>query len=123
MRRALINLIDNAVAAVGGVGTIEIVAKPGSGPGSLRVEVADRGPGIAAGDREKVFTPYFSTKPRGTGLGLAIVQRIVVEHLGSIRAEDNPGGGARFIIEIPGAGGSGGAPIEVPLQTGGRDDA
>jgi two-component system nitrogen regulation sensor histidine kinase NtrY len=102
MRRALINLIDNAVAAVGGNGTIEIAARPYSGPGSLRIEVADRGPGIEAQYRDKVFTPYFSTKPRGTGLGLAIVQRIVVEHRGSIRVEDNEGGGARFIIEIPG---------------------
>jgi signal transduction histidine kinase len=64
--------------------------------------VADRGPGIEAAYREKVFTPYFSTKSRGTGLGLAIVQRIVAEHHGTTRFEDNAGGGARFIIEIPG---------------------
>ena len=102
MRRALINLADNAVAAVEGRGAIEIVARPYAGPGSLRVEVADQGPGIEAAYREKVFTPYFSTKPRGTGLGLAIVQRIVAEHQGTIRLEDNAGGGARFIIEIPG---------------------
>jgi len=123
MRRALINLIDNAVAAVGGAGTVEVVARPWAGPGSLRVEVADSGPGIAASDRDKVFTPYFSTKPRGTGLGLAIVQRVVVEHHGSIHAGENAGGGARFIIEIPGVAGSDGASLEVPLQTGGRDDA
>ena len=102
MRRALINLADNAVSAVEGRGAIEIVARPYAGPGSLRVEVADRGPGIQAAFRDKVFTPYFSTKPRGTGLGLAIVQRIVAEHQGTIRLEDNAGGGARFIIEIPG---------------------
>jgi two-component system nitrogen regulation sensor histidine kinase NtrY len=115
MRRALINLIDNAVAAVSGRGTIEIAARPDSGPGSLRIEVADRGPGIEAQYRDKVFTPYFSTKPRGTGLGLAIVQRIVVEHRGSIRVEDNEGGGARFIIEIPGD--------DAPRGAGGRDDS
>jgi two-component system nitrogen regulation sensor histidine kinase NtrY len=123
MRRALINLIDNAVAAVHGVGTIEIVARRWSEPGSLRVDVADRGPGIEAAQREKVFTPYFSTKPRGTGLGLAIVQRVVVEHRGSIRVEDNVGGGARFIIEIPGDGEPGEAPAEGPQGTGGRDDS
>jgi two-component system nitrogen regulation sensor histidine kinase NtrY len=123
MRRALINLIDNAVAAVGGAGTIEIVARPWSGSGSLRVEVADRGPGIEAAQREKVFTPYFSTKPRGTGLGLAIVQRIVIEHRGAIRVEDNAGGGARFIIELPGDGVSDESPAHAPRGNGGRDDS
>jgi len=102
IRRALINLIDNAVTAMQGKGAIEIVAHPFSGPGSLRIEIGDRGPGVATTAREKLFTPYFSTKPRGTGLGLAIVQRVVVEHRGTIRVTDNPGGGARFIIEIPG---------------------
>ena len=123
LRRALINLIDNAVAAVRGVGTIEIVARPWSGPGSLRVEVADSGPGIDASHREKVFTPYFSTNPRGTGLGLAIVQRVVVEHHGTIRVEDNVGRGARFIIEIPGDSEPGEASAEGPQATGGRDDS
>lgn len=102
IRRVLINLIDNAVAAMHGAGAIEIVAEPFAGRGSLRVTIADRGPGIPAAHRDKLFTPYFSTKPRGTGLGLAIVQRIVVEHRGAIRVEDNPGGGARFVMEIPG---------------------
>jgi two-component system nitrogen regulation sensor histidine kinase NtrY len=122
MRRALINLIDNAVAAVHGAGVIEIAARSWSGPGSLRVDVADGGPGIDAAQRDKVFTPYFSTKPRGTGLGLAIVQRVVVEHHGSIRVEDNAGGGARFIIEIPG-GPPGETAAEMPRRAGGRDDA
>jgi two-component system nitrogen regulation sensor histidine kinase NtrY len=121
MRRALINLIDNAVAAVRGVGTIEVVARPWSGPGSLCVQVADSGPGIDAAHREKVFTPYFSTNPRGTGLGLSIVQRIVVEHHGTIRVEDNAGGGARFIIEIPGDGEPRETPADGPQPTGGRD--
>ncbi len=103
IRRALINLIDNAVAAIGGAGTIEVVARPSAGPGSLRIEVADTGPGVATSLREKIFAPYVSTKPKGTGLGLAIVHRIVVEHHGTIRAEDNVGGGARFVIEIPDA--------------------
>jgi two-component system nitrogen regulation sensor histidine kinase NtrY len=123
MRRALINLIDNAISAIRGVGTIELQAVPWSGPGSLRVEVADSGPGIDPGHREKVFTPYFSTKPRGTGLGLAIVQRIVVEHHGSIRVEDNRGGGARFIIEIPGGGTSVEARAEARQAIGGRDES
>jgi two-component system nitrogen regulation sensor histidine kinase NtrY len=123
MRRALINLIDNAVAAVRGVGTVEIVARPWSGPTSLRVEVADSGPGIEPAQREKVFTPYFSTKPRGTGLGLAIVQRIVVEHHGAIRVEDNVGGGARFVIEIPGDETSGEARADAAQVVGGSDES
>jgi signal transduction histidine kinase len=87
------------------------------------VEVADSGPGIEGSQREKVFTPYFSTKPRGTGLGLAIVQRIIVEHQGSIRVEDNPGGGARFVIEIPGEGVSSEQSAETSRHTGGRDES
>jgi len=102
MRRALINLIDNAITAMGGTGEISIAARPYAGPGSLRVEVSDRGPGIPVPIRETLFTPYVSTKPKGTGLGLAIVQRVVAEHRGTIRVEDAPEGGARFVIEIPG---------------------
>jgi signal transduction histidine kinase len=67
-----------------------------------------------------MFAPYFSTKPRGTGLGLAIVQRVAVEHRGSIRAEDNPGGGARFIIEIPAPAGTAQAGADLPLGAGGQ---
>jgi two-component system nitrogen regulation sensor histidine kinase NtrY len=102
MRRALINLIDNAITAMGGEGEISIAARSYAGPGSLRVEVSDRGPGIPVPVRETLFTPYVSTKPKGTGLGLAIVQRVVAEHRGTIRVEDAPEGGARFVIEIPG---------------------
>jgi two-component system nitrogen regulation sensor histidine kinase NtrY len=112
MRRALINLIDNAIAAMGGAGEISIAARPFAGPGSLRVEVSDRGPGIPVPVRETLFTPYVSTKPKGTGLGLAIVQRVVAEHHGTIRVEDAPEGGARFVIEIP-------AENAVALRAGG----
>jgi two-component system nitrogen regulation sensor histidine kinase NtrY len=101
MRRALINLIDNALAAMGEAGTVKIVTRAHAGPGSLRIEVSDSGPGIPAGDRSKMFVPYFSTKKRGTGLGLAIVHRVVSDHKGSIRVEDNEPSGARFVIEIP----------------------
>ncbi len=101
LRRALINLIDNAVAAMDGRGTIRVAARNHAGPGSLRIEVSDSGPGIPAGDRDKMFVPYFSTKRRGTGLGLAIVHRVVTDHRGTIRVEDNEPHGARFVIEIP----------------------
>jgi two-component system nitrogen regulation sensor histidine kinase NtrY len=102
MRRALINLIDNAVAAMNERGTIRISARAVGGNGSVRIEVADSGPGIAPADRDKMFAPYFSTKRRGTGLGLAIVHKVVTDHRGTIRVEDNPPCGVRFVIEIPG---------------------
>jgi len=101
MRRVLINLIDNAVAAMNGRGTIRISAGARAGPGSLHIEVADTGPGIPPADRDKMFVPYFSTKRRGTGLGLAIVHRVVTDHRGTIRVEENDPHGARFVIDIP----------------------
>ena len=63
--------------------------------------VADTGHGVTSEVKEKLFLPYFSTKRRGTGLGLAIVSRIVEDHHGSIRVEENSPVGARFIVELP----------------------
>ncbi len=62
--------------------------------------MADDGPGIPAGEREKLFLPYYSTKRRGSGLGLAIVRRIIAEHGGSIDVGDNVPRGTRFTIEL-----------------------
>jgi len=101
MRRALINLIDNAVAAIEERGAIRIDTRPGTRDGSLHIEITDDGPGIPPGDRDKMFEPYFSTKKRGTGLGLAIVHKVVTDHQGTIRVEDNSPRGAKFVIEIP----------------------
>jgi signal transduction histidine kinase len=67
----------------------------------VELVVADSGPGIPAEAKERLFLPSFSTKKRGTGLGLAIVSRIVAEHQGSIRAEENQPIGTRFVIELP----------------------
>jgi two-component system nitrogen regulation sensor histidine kinase NtrY len=100
MRRVLINLIDNSMAAMNGDGTIRIRAEA-SGGGTLRLELADTGPGIPPADRDRMFIPYFSTKPRGTGLGLAIVHKVVTDHRGTIRVEDADPHGARFVIELP----------------------
>ena len=100
MRRVLINLIDNAIAAMDDKGAIGIKAARGVS-GILRVEVCDDGPGIEPQDRDKMFSPYFSTKKRGTGLGLAIVHKVVTDHQGTIRVEDNEPQGVRFVIEIP----------------------
>ena len=100
LRRALINLVDNAVAAMNGTGTIQISAHH-LAHDALRIVVADSGPGIPPADRDRMFVPYFSTKKRGTGLGLAIVHKVVSDHRGTIRIEDNTPQGARFVIEIP----------------------
>jgi two-component system, NtrC family, nitrogen regulation sensor histidine kinase NtrY len=101
IKRALINLLDNALEACGAAG--EIVVRLEDGPGGVTLEVADTGRGVAPRDRDKLFLPDFTTKGRGTGLGLAIVSRIVADHNGTIRVEDNRPRGARFIIELPAA--------------------
>jgi signal transduction histidine kinase len=67
----------------------------------VEITVADTGHGVTHELKEKLFLPYFSTKRRGTGLGLAIVSRVVEEHHGSIRVEENQPVGARFIVELP----------------------
>jgi two-component system nitrogen regulation sensor histidine kinase NtrY len=101
MKRALINLVDNAVDATEGKGRVLVATEYDRAEGRARLVVADDGPGIAPADRERLFVPHFSTKKRGSGLGLAIVSRIVQEHLGTIRAEDNVPRGARFVVELP----------------------
>ncbi len=101
MKRALVNLVDNAVAATEGKGRILVATEYDRAEGRARLVVADDGPGIAPGDRDRLFVPHFSTKKRGSGLGLAIVSRIVQEHLGTVRAEDNEPRGARFVVELP----------------------
>ncbi len=102
MKRVLVNLLDNAVEAMGGQGTVTIEARRDPS-GTVRLEVADDGPGIREEDRDRLFLPYFSTKKKGTGLGLAIVHRIVSDHHGRIHVEHNKPRGARFVIELPAA--------------------
>ncbi|HEU4400673.1 MAG TPA: ATP-binding protein [Candidatus Polarisedimenticolia bacterium] len=103
MKRVLVNLVDNALEAMGGRGTVSIAARRDPGSGAVQLEVADDGPGIRPEDRDRLFLPYFSTKKKGTGLGLAIVHRIVSDHRGRIRVEDNVPRGTRFVIELPAA--------------------
>jgi two-component system nitrogen regulation sensor histidine kinase NtrY len=101
MKRVLINLVDNAVEATEGKGRILVATDFDRAEGRARLVVADDGPGIDPAGRDRLFVPHFSTKKRGSGLGLAIVSRIVQEHLGTIRAEDNQPRGARFVVELP----------------------
>jgi len=111
IKRAVLNLVDNAVEAVGGVGTVVVETAHVPETGIARIVVADTGPGIRPEDKEKLFLPYFSTKAAGMGLGLPIVHEIVVEHGGTIRVEDNEPHGSRFVVEVPVA--RAGAPVEA----------
>jgi two-component system nitrogen regulation sensor histidine kinase NtrY len=111
IRRVIINLIDNAVEALGGAAAairadgapprIELATQHDPINGVVRITVSDNGPGIPAEDREKLFLPYYSTKRRGSGLGLAIVRRIIAEHGGAIEVVDNTPSGTIFSIELP----------------------
>jgi signal transduction histidine kinase len=83
----------------------EVVAPPAgsAAPGGriARITIADTGPGIPPENLDRIFEPYFTTKDGGTGLGLALTHRIILEHRGSIQAENQPGRGARFVIDLP----------------------
>lgn len=103
LRRVMVNLIDNAAEAMEGstARELSIATRTGSNPDTIEIVVADSGHGISPEDRDKLFLPHFSTRNRGTGLGLAIASRIVAEHGGSIRVEDNSPVGARFVVRLP----------------------
>jgi len=99
LKRALINLIDNAIQAK--TERIWLNTTYDSLLEVLRIEVSDEGIGIKEEEKDKLFLPYFSTKKDGTGLGLAIVSTIISKHRGYIRVKDNEPKGTRFIIELP----------------------
>jgi hypothetical protein len=103
IKRAVANLVDNAAEASEDsmVREIEISTALVASRDAVEITVADTGHGVSRELKEKLFLPYFSTKKRGTGLGLAIVSRIIEDHHGSIRVEENRPVGARFIVEIP----------------------
>ena len=101
VRRVIINLVDNAIEAMERRGEIVVETQLDRANSVARVVVADDGPGIPPGEREKLFLPYYSTKRRGSGLGLAIVRRIIAEHGGSVEVTDNAPHGTRFTIELP----------------------
>ncbi|MGA7615710.1 MAG: ATP-binding protein, partial [Thermoanaerobaculia bacterium] len=98
IRRALINLLDNAIDATD---RGEIVLTARHQAGRLLIEISDSGRGVSDSEKDKLFLPYFSTKERGTGLGLAIVHRIIADHDGRISVHDNHPQGTRFEIELP----------------------
>jgi two-component system, NtrC family, nitrogen regulation sensor histidine kinase NtrY len=103
IKRAVANLVDNAAEALQGamlreiqISTCLVVSRD-----AVEISIADTGHGVTRELKEKLFLPYFSTKKRGTGLGLAIVSRVIEDHHGSIRVEENQPVGARFVVELP----------------------
>ena len=112
LRQLFSNLLANAFDALAGEGHIDIRVEliPGEAepvgtleplPPRVVVDVRDTGPGIAAEDLERIFSPFFTTKPQGTGLGLAIVRKVVDAHDGRIDAVSAPGRGATFRVTLP----------------------
>ncbi len=105
INQVVLNLVENARDAIGQRegGHIKVSTRLGEAGDRAMLVVEDNGPGVPPELKDKVFAPYFSTKHAkgGTGLGLAIVHRIVSDHGGRITVSDAPGGGARFVIELP----------------------
>jgi signal transduction histidine kinase len=111
LRRALLNLARNAVAAASatsaasGGGRRQVILAAGRVEGGrVRLEVRDSGPGVPAALHDKIFTPFFTTREKGTGLGLAFVREIVRDHGGEVSVGDAPGGGASFQFDLPAGG-------------------
>jgi two-component system nitrogen regulation sensor histidine kinase NtrY len=101
VKQAMINLVENAIAAIRGRGGITITVTPDPILRRVRIEVADTGEGIPDEAKTRLFEPNFSTKKAGMGLGLTIVNTIIASHHGTIGVQDNIPKGAKFVIELP----------------------
>ena len=112
LRQLFTNLVSNAYEALDGRGAITVTAQyvpaedgpAGEGPlasPTVVIDVADDGPGVPEDLRDRIFNPFFTTKPRGSGLGLAIVRKIVDAHDGRITVGAPPTGGTRFRVVLP----------------------
>ena len=102
LTQALSNLVSNALDAPGRTSPVLVrVLMTDGDAGGVRFEVTDDGEGVAEVDRDRIFTPFFTTRATGTGLGLTLVKRIAEAHHGSAFLEVPPERGARFVIEVP----------------------
>jgi len=99
LKEALLNLLINAQQAIGDGGRIDLRVESSDRTGTIIV--ADNGPGVPSGERERVFAPYVSNKKGGSGLGLATARQILRQHGGALTLDENPGGGARFTVQLP----------------------
>ncbi|MFC1827372.1 sensor histidine kinase [Thermodesulfobacteriota bacterium] len=101
MQQVLLNLVINAADAIKKQGTINIKTTKNSDK-SVEIEISDTGQGIKQETINMVFNPFFTTKSKGTGLGLSICKRLIEQHNGTISVRNNQGGGAVFVITLPG---------------------
>ena len=112
LRKGLVKALTNAIEAIGPGEKVDVKlthvsedAEPGTAgqplPAQVRIEVRDYGPGISEDDLERIFSPFFTTKPQGTGLGLSIVRKVVDAHDGIIDATSAPGRGTTFRVTLP----------------------
>lgn len=99
LRRAMENLVLNALDAMPAGGTLIVRTAPAEA--GVRLEISDTGTGLTREECERLFTPYYTTRQHGTGLGLAIVQAVVSDHSGKVAVESEPGRGTTFRIELP----------------------
>jgi signal transduction histidine kinase len=101
MKQVFLNLILNAIDAMNDGGTLRLATRYEEETHSIIIEIADTGKGIGTDVMDKIFQPFFTTKPRGTGLGLSISKRLIEEHGGAIMVQSMPDRGTTFIISLP----------------------
>jgi signal transduction histidine kinase len=107
LRQTLLNLLDNAVKY--GPTAQTVVVAMAAEHGLVRVAVEDEGPGIALAERDRIWTPFYrlerdaNSAVAGSGIGLAVVRELVTQHGGRVWVERGRTGGARFVVELPGA--------------------
>ena len=103
LERALVNLVENALQAVGQAGWIAISLRTADESRRVEIEIRDSGPGVAPEVRDRIFEPFFSTKTSGSGLGLALVKKIAEDHGGGVSLESTPGEPTRARLWLPAA--------------------
>jgi two-component system sensor histidine kinase FlrB len=102
---AVLNLVTNALQAAGPNATVDVDSRLDGQMAEIRV--TDNGPGVPAALRQRIFEPFFTSRPDGTGLGLAVVRSVVEAHGGDVRLDSSDGAGARFVLRLPLAAGVG----------------
>ena len=100
MEQALLNIVRNAADSISDQGSI-MISLEHSGKNLISIKVRDTGEGIPAGEEQKIFEPYYTTKEKGTGLGLSIAREIILAHGGEIRVQSKPEQGTTFEILLP----------------------